>query len=412
VRTSPSSPPPVVPLFALLVAAFCLAAPLAAEAPREKASVATLPPMGAHSVWVPDRLTLHNVLFDGDSGEVLGMVDSPSLITPKTPLLVRSRNEIYSVDIAHSRGTRGERVDFVSVYDATTLSFKHEIVFPTQSGSSNTSQQYAELIGERFIGVFNQFPNTSVAIIDLVEQRFVEEIVITGCAGVYPIDAHRFASLCGDGTSIAIELDESGSYKQLSRSAPFFDVIEDPVAMSAGRSELRWTFVSFAGQVHTIDYSEATPTVAASWSLTDEADQSDRWRPGGLQYVAVHRKSGRLFVVMHQGGPGSHKDAGPEVWVWDMATQQRVSRFESPNLTAAFLGSFMGVTEDSFLHGVLNWVLPSGGIHTIAVSQDESPVLFVRNGMLGAVGVLDATNGNSLRSLTEAGLSGPTLRVP
>ncbi|MCP3984672.1 MAG: amine dehydrogenase [bacterium] len=411
-RTSSSPTPSMVGLLALMLAAFSLAAPLAAEAPREKASVATLPPMGNHSVWVPDRLTQHNLLFDGDSGEVLGMIDSPSLITPKTPLFVRSRNEIYSVDIAHSRGTRGERVDFVSVYDATTLAFKHEIVFPTQSGSSNTSQQYAELIGERFIGVFNQFPNTSVAVIDLVERRFVEEIVTTGCAGVYPIDAHRFAALCGNGTTVAIELDESGSFKQFSRSARFFDVVEDPVAMSAGRTGLRWTFVSFEGQAHTIDYSEGTPVVAASWSLTDEAERSNEWRPGGLQYVAVHGKSGRLFVVMHQGGAGSHKESGPEVWVWDMATQKRVGRFGSPNLTAAFLGSFMGVTEDSFVHDVLNWVLPSGGIHTIAVSQDESPLLFVRNGMLGAIGVLDATTGQSLRTLSEAGLAGPTLRVP
>ncbi|MCP5060177.1 MAG: hypothetical protein GY937_26045 [bacterium] len=411
-RTSSSSLTRAPGLLVLLLVAIGLAAPLAAETPREQASVATLSPIGEHSLWVPDRLIQHNILFDGDSGEVLGMVDSPSLITPKTPLLVRSRNEIYSVDIAYSRGTRGERVDFVSVYDATTLAFKHEIVFPTQSGSSNTSQYYAELIGERFIGVFNQFPNTSVAVIDLVERRFVEEIILTGCAGVYPIDAHRFASLCGDGTTVAIELEESGSFKQLTRSARFFDVVEDPVAMSAGRSGQRWTFISFAGQVHTLDYSEATPVAQPAWSLTDEAERKAEWRPGGLQYVAVHGMSGRLFVVMHQGGPGTHKDAGPEVWVWDLESQERIGRFESPNLTAAFLASFIGVAEDSFLYGVLNWALPSGGVHTIAVTQDESPLLFVRNGMLGAVGVLDATSGDSLRTLTETGLSGPTLRVP
>ena len=42
----------------------------------EHATVATLPEVGAHWVWVPDRLLEHSLLFDGDSGEVLGMIDS------------------------------------------------------------------------------------------------------------------------------------------------------------------------------------------------------------------------------------------------------------------------------------------------------------------------------------------------
>ncbi|HIG72603.1 MAG: amine dehydrogenase large subunit [Myxococcales bacterium] len=395
-----------------LIATICTANFVAADVPSEKAAVATLPPMGEHALWVPDRLAQHSVLFDGDSGEVLAVLDSPSLITPKTPLFLPSRNEIYSVDIAYSRGTRGERVDYVSVYDATTLGFKHEIVFPTRSGSSNTSQHYAELIGERFVGVFNQFPNTSVSIIDLLEQKFVEEIIITGCAGIYPIDAHRFASLCGDGSTLVVELDEAGHQKRITRGPKFFDVVEDAVTMSAGRRGLRWTFISFAGQVHTVDFSGPTPVVEAAWSLVDEASKMDGWRPGGLQFVALHSTSNRLFVVMHQGGDGSHKDAGPEIWVWDLSTHERIGRFDSPNMTAAFLAPMMGVDESSFTRNVLNWILPSEGVHTIAVTQDDNPLLFVRHGTLGVVGVLDSSTGDSLRTLTEAGLAGPTLRVP
>ena len=398
-------------MLGLLATAYA-ASSVAADVPRETAAVATLPPMGAHSLWVPDRLAQHSVLFDGDSGEVLGILDSPSLLTPKTPLFVASRNEIYSVDIAYSRGTRGERVDYVSVYDATSLDFKHEIVFPTRSGSSNTSQQYAELIGERFIGVFNQFPNTSVAIIDLLERKFVEEIVITGCAGIYPLDENRFASLCGDGSTLVVEIDEAGHQERITRGPKFFDVIEDAVTMSAGRRGLRWTFISFAGQVHTVDFSGSTPAPESAWSLVDDASKSDGWRPGGLQFVAIHSKSERLFVVMHQGGPGSHKDPGPQIWVWDLSTHERIGRFDPPNMTAAFLAPMMGVDEDSFMRDVMNWILPSEGIHTIAVTQDDNPLLFVRHGMLGAVGVLDASTGDSLRTLTEAGFAGPTLRVP
>ncbi len=381
-------------------------------APMETASVARLPALGPHWVWIPDRLIQHNMLYDGDTGEVLGMVDAPSLLTPKTPLVVPSRGEIYSVDIAHSRGLRGERIDFVSIYDLETLDYEAEIVFPTLAGSSNASLAYAELIGERFLAVFNQFPEVSVSIIDLVARRFVGAIPIGGCAGIFPVDAQRFASLCGDGTTLLVTLDAAGRKASFEQSERFFDVVSDPVFMAAGRDGQSWTFVSFAGEVTRVDYTGATPVAGEGWSMLAEADRHAKWRPGGLQHVALHAGSQRLYVVMHQGEAGSHKEAGPEIWVFDLATRTRVARIEVPNLTASFLASFMQVPVDGLAYSLMEWILPAGGAHTIAVSQDAAPLLFVRNGMLGSVGVVDALTGETLRFLTETGLTGPTLRVP
>ncbi len=60
-----------------------LSEPIDATEPIERASVEPLPEIGRHSVWVPDRLLQHSILFDGDSGEALGMIDSPTSLTPK-----------------------------------------------------------------------------------------------------------------------------------------------------------------------------------------------------------------------------------------------------------------------------------------------------------------------------------------
>ncbi len=384
---------------------------VSATDPIEKASVATLPESGDHWVWVPDRILQHSVLFDGDTGEALGMLDSTSTLTPKTPLFSRTRGEFYSVDTAYTRGNRGSRIDFVSIYDARTLGYEAEILLPTQTGQSNSSHAYAELLGDRFLATFNQFPNVSVSIVDLEQRRFVEEIVMTGCAGVFPVGPRRFAALCGDGTALRVDLDASGRKQSFSSSPKFFDAVTDPVAMSAGRDGTRWVFVSFSGQVHSVDFSTDPPTPTPGWSLLDDTLARAGWRPGGLQHVAVHEPTQRLYVVMHQGEAGSHKKPG-NIWVYDLNQKKRTDRFELPNLTAAFLIPFAKVEPAGFVSRLMRWTLPSPGVHTIAVSADASPVLFARNAELGAVAVLDALSGKTLRVIGEAGLAGPTLRVP
>jgi methylamine dehydrogenase heavy chain len=402
-------------IIAIAVAA-TLGAPLAidavAEPPLETASVETLPAPTAHWIWVPDRLLNHSMLFDGDSGEVLGMIDSAAQLTPKPPLLSRRRGEFYSADIAYSRGLRGERIDFVSIYDARTLSVSGEVMLPTRSAESNASLAYVELLGDRFVAVFNQFPNASVSIVDVASRSFVGAVAITGCAGIYPVSGTSFATLCGNGSAMLVQLDESGHKIAYVASEKFFDVVEDPVFMAAGRDGTRWTFVSFEGQVHTVEFAGNKAEASAGWSLLDAAERRDGWRPGGLQHVALHASTGRLFVGMHEGGPGTHKDAASEIWVWNLPEQKRLSKLELPNLTAAFLGPFLDLPKDSFIETLVGWVVPPGGVHALTVSQDDAPLLFVRNAQLGAVAVMDADTGETLRFLTEVGLAGPTLRVP
>lgn len=397
----------------ILVALVCSASIPSIAEPIEAESNAVLPPIGAHFVWVPDRLLEHSVLFDGDSGKMMAAVDSNNSLTPKPPLLARSRNEIYSVDIDYSRGRRGLRTDYVTIYDGRTLDVVGEIILPHPTATSNASIAHIALLDrDRFLLVFSHFPATLVTVVDLASREVAGEVSIAGCAGVYPVTDLRFATLCGDGSVMMVDLDDAGGLASVARSDRFFDVVEDPVSMAGGRIGRSWVFVSFAGLVHRVDLSGSRPIAEPPWSLATEAERQAGWRPGGLQQVALHRATKRLFVVMHQGGPGTHKDPGREIWALSLDAQQRTHRLETPNLTASFLRPMLRLERGGLGDRLLHWLIPDRGVHSIAITQDEDPVLFARSNELGIVAVLEPETGERLRNLEEAGLSGPTLGVP
>ena len=370
-----------------------------------------VPSDGGHRVWVTDRIWQHSALFDGDTGQVLGMIDAPSVtVTPKLPMHAHRRGEIYSADIAYSRGRRGDRVDFITIYDDRTLSVTGEIVLPTRTSDANTSLAYAALLdGERFLATFNQFPFASVSIADLEHRLFASQVEITGCAGIFPTGERSFATLCGDGTTALVKLDDTGRGRVATQSPRFFDPVEDPVSMAAVRWGTRWVFVSFEGHAHVVDFASDPPTVEPRWSLLSDADRAERWRVGGLQYLALHAASGRLYAIVHQGERGSHKAPGPEVWAFDLAKHQRLARYALPNFMAAYAAPQFGVQRGGIFHRLLQSFTPSDGAHSLVVTQDAAPVLFVRNAEVGVIAVLDASTGEHLRNLEEAGIAGPTM---
>ncbi|MGB5811189.1 MAG: amine dehydrogenase large subunit [Polyangiales bacterium] len=382
--------------------------------PDAPGQVATLPDaVGDHWVWVPDRALRRSVLFDGDSGDMLGLIDSGMSITPKAPQWSKKRGEIYSVDTIYTRGHHGERQDFVFIYDARTLDVKGEISIPPRSADTSTGVSLLGMLdGERFLVVLNHAPGSSVSVVDLEARAFVEEIQTAGCAGVYPAGDARFGMLCGDGTAITVTLNGAGALERIGRSDPFFDVIEDPVSEKGARDGARWLYTSFEGLLHTVDYAGDAPVVLPSWSLFDDDQRRRGWRAGGGQYLAYHPPSKRLYVIVHEGGPGSHKDPGSEVWVYDTVAQQRVATFSMPNELVAFIRPQIGFEAGGFTEWLLSKVLPNLGVHSVAVTQDDAPLLFVRHADLGAVGVLDAQTGAHLRDLDEVGLSGILLVVP
>lgn len=394
---------------------FALTLHAEAELPPEKVGqVMQLPKAaGDHWVWVPDRLFRHSVLFDGDSGRMLGSIDSGPQITPKTPLWSRARNEIYNVDTIYSRGHRGERHDFVVVYDSHTLDVKGEVEIPAKAADTGPGIALVGMLdGDRFIIVLNQSPGASVSVVDVEARRMVAEIQTAGCAGVYPAGPTRFGMLCGDGTAITVHLKNDGELDRIARSASFFDAVDDPITEKGVRGGSSWWFASFEGLLHEVNFEGDSPAPKAPWPLFTGDEIEDEWRIGGAQHLAYHRGTKRLYSIVHQGGPGSHKDPGVEIWVYDVLAKKKVEAFSAPNLIAAFLGPQAGFDPGGTVGKILNFVLPNMGVHCVAVTQDDQPLLFVRHADLGAVGVLDALSGEHLRDIEEAGLSGMLLVVP
>src|SRR5262245_55266131 len=369
--------------------------------------------MGAHWVWASDSVLKRSALFDADSGRMLGMVNGGEGVAPLHPHVSRERGEVYVVETVYSRGHRGERTDLVTIYDAVTLAVRGEVVIPPRRADNGNGVAIAALLdGDRFLVVLNQNPGTSVSVVDLESRSLAAEIATPGCALVLPVGPRRFGMLCGNGSAEVLTLDEAGREAARARSEPFFDATNDPLTEKGVRDGARWHFASFEGFLQSIDFAGEWPAAEARWSLFTDTERAEGWRIGGLQHLAFHASSGRLYSAVHQGEAGSHKQAGPEVWVYDLAKQVRVQRIEMENLTAAFLRPRMGIEAGSLVDRVLRTLLPNPGADALAVTRDGAPLLLAGQRESGAVGVYDATTGVHLRDLEETGIGGGLLVVP
>ena len=339
---------------------------------------------GPHWMWVNDVVFHHMAdgkafLVDGDAGTMRGMLSTGfgfnGVVVP------RNRSAILSPEVYFSRGTRGTRTDVVTVYDPRKLAPVAEIGIPPKRGSHMPMTASAALTDDdRFLVIYNFTPAQTVSVVDVKARKFVGEIDIAGCALVYPTGPRSFFSLCGDGTAVAVRLDDAGKAAGKTRTAKLFDAVKDPVTEKGVRRGDTWYFVSFTGDVVPVQTTGGTTKAGARWSLLDAADRKASWRPGGMQHLSVHAASGRLYSLMHVGGEWSHKDPGTEVWVYDLASRKRQGRFAL-----------------------------EGPATSINITQDANPVLFAI--FIGApkVDVYDPKGGKLLRSIGEIGFTPTTL---
>jgi methylamine dehydrogenase heavy chain len=218
--------------------------------------------------------------------------------------------------------------------------------------------------------------------------------------------------LCGDGSALAVTLDDAGREAGRARSAVFFDATKDPLTEKGVRaSGGSWLFASFEGFLHAVDFAPETPAAEKPTSLFTDAQRAEGWRIGGMQHLAYHAKTQQLYSVVHRGEAGSHKDAGPEVWVYEVG-KGVLRTIEVENLTVAFLRPQIGIEAGGVADWLLRRALPNPGGDSIAVTQDDAPLLFVGERESGAVGVYDARTGKHLRDLEETGIGGGLLVVP
>jgi methylamine dehydrogenase heavy chain len=372
-----------------------------------------------HWFWLSDILLHRTALFDADTGSLLGTISSGSAGVGFVifPLFSPDHREIYLAESYFSRGVRGERTDVVTVYDASTLAPLHEISIPPQRAEYFPGNAAGALSDDgRFLAVFNLTPMTSLSIVDVRARRFTGEVPTPGCSLVFAGGPRRFFMLCANGGALSVTLDDEGRAAQVERTAPFFDPQADPITEKAVRRGNEWFFVSFEGLIHPVDVGGTALTPGEPWSLLDAEDRSGSWRVGGAQHLAIHRASGRLYALVHQGGPDTHKDPGSEIWVYDLGSRRRVQRIPALHPVASFVGLQMGGDQRGTTARLLRWVLekttPHTGVDAILVTQDEQPVLVAASAMPPAVTIHDALTGEVRREIPEVGIALSLLFAP
>jgi methylamine dehydrogenase heavy chain len=324
-------------------------APLPAETiPKVESLPAKYPTTWSFLNYAGDRIELRNV--GSDSRDVKGQLQAHD---SATLLVADKRPELYVADTVWSRGSRGTRTDFITIYDTQTLNPIDEIVLPGAKRALITAME--GLINftddQRMALVFNFTPASSVTVVDLVKRQVLGEIQIPGCSLVYPSGNRGFATLCSSGTLLSVRLDANGAVAGRSESKAFNPLDTDPLfTASAVVGGVRY-FPSLHGRIQPIDLRGDDAKILPDWPLVPAGDEAGHWRPSGWQIVAGEEQK-LLYVLMQPDAhEGTHKDPATEVWVYNTATKTRIRR-----LRLVRAGSSISLT-----HGVPQLLLVQAG---------------------------------------------------
>jgi methylamine dehydrogenase heavy chain len=317
-------------------ASLCLALALTGSAaavppplPAEHLEVAHLPPMNPHWVFIVDEALFNEVdarifVYDGDHHRHLGQIDAGYY--PGFAMSPDRKTTAVSATY-WSRGWHGTRTDVVEFTDNATLAFQGEVVLPAkrmQGPPTPFNLGYSP--DQRFVYASNLSPAASFTVVDVAKHEVAAEIDTDGCVLVIPTGPRHVSSLCENGRILTVTLGEDGREAARSLSTPFFNADRDPIFVQGIPTAHDVLFLSFLGDVYPVTFAAGTPRFGATWPLVTPAERG-KWRPGGNQMGAISRTLARLYVPMHVGGEGSHKQGGTEIWVFDTDSHQRVARW-------------------------------------------------------------------------------------
>ena len=360
----------------VMISVVCFSFPLMAEIAVEPAESLTLP-SSYPSSWIfahsGDELVILDVAAASHNYKgVLQAAHFANFVESK------HRNELYVAETVYSRGTHGVRTDLITIYDKVNISPRAEIILPDnkrgllipQKGSFQLTRD------EQFALVFNFTPAASVLIVNMDKRQIVNEVPMPGCFMIYPSGERGFSSLCSNGALASFQLDEKGQLIGERVSKSFNDIDVDPLFMKSTTIAGITYFPSFKGRLQAIDMKTDKTKVLKSWSLLDEKDRAESWRPSGLQLISSD-SAGRLYVLMRKNAiDGNHELGGEEVWVFDVTTKKRIARIP----------------------------LKKPG-RSIEVTQGEQPYLAVTN-TEGVMNVYYGRSGHFIRSINFGGYGG------
>jgi methylamine dehydrogenase heavy chain len=298
--------------------------PLPAETiPKVETLPQKYPNTWAFLNYAGDRIELRNVGSDSrDVKAELQAHDSATL------LVAEQRPELYVIDTVWSRGARGVRTDFITIYDKQTLNVAGEIVLPGGKRALITAMEglTAFTDDQRMELVFNFTPASSVTVVDLVKRRVLGDVEIPGCTLVYPTGSRGFSTLCASGTLLSVRLDAAGAVAGRAETTAFNPLDTDPLfTASALVGGIRY-FPSLHGRVQPVDMRTDDVKVLPDWPLVTAAEAAASWRPSGWQLLTSD-ESKLLYVLMQPNAhEGTHKDPATEVWVYNVVSKSRVKR--------------------------------------------------------------------------------------
>ena len=297
-----------------------------AQVPPEEIGMETMPAHGTN--WFIAKSGNGARIFNAETGEMLGTISLSNRTPAVAPYL--PRGEFYAAESYYSRGVHGERTDLVAIYDYANLSPIAEIEIPNHMARLGVRNHLGLLGNGRHLAVLNMNPGYSVSIVDVVDHEFIYEMSTPGCAIILPVAENDFLLICGDGALQLSQLDISGFEENRVRSEVFFNVQEDPVFDRTARTADGWLLITHAGVIFEVGADGGEINIGEGWSIV--AEDESGWRPGGGEFLDVHRANGLLYVAMHEGPVDTHHDPGEEIWVIDLAGQRRVHRLEVEDL--------------------------------------------------------------------------------
>jgi methylamine dehydrogenase heavy chain len=329
--------------------------PVAAPPPpiaTEHLEVTHLPAMNAHWAFLFDyaensEIDARVFVYDADHFRQLGQIDAGYY----PGFAISPDKKMSAVATTYwSRGWHGTRADVLELTDNSTLAQTREIVLPSRRMQGPpTAFDISYSPDQRFLFVADLTPAASLTVVDLNKGAPVADIDTDGCVLVIPSGPRRVSSLCESGRLLSINVGEDGHETSRSLSAQFFNVDRDPIFVQGIPTGNQVRFISFLGDVYTVTFGAGEPRFDAPWPLVSAAERG-KWRPGANQF-AFQPHLARLYVPMHVGREGSHKEPGSEIWVFDTDRHVRVAR----------------------------WVVDRkryGGVIAVQASQDADPVLY------------------------------------
>ena len=306
----------------MLVASLVFVSGALAQVLPEEITMETMPEHGTN--WFIVKSGNGARIFSAETGEMFGTISLSNRTPAVAPYL--PRGEFYAAESYYSRGVHGGRTDIVAIYDYANLNPVAEIEIPNHMARLPVRAHLGLLGNGRHLAVLNMNPGYSVSIVDVVDREFVYEMSTPGCAIILPVAENDFLLICGDGTLQLSQLDISGFEENRVRSEVFFNVQEDAVFDRAARTADGWLLITHAGVIFEVSTDDDEIDISEGWSIVGE-DESG-WRPGGFEFLDVHRDSGLLYVAMHEGPVDTHHEPGDEIWVIDLAGQRRAHRLE------------------------------------------------------------------------------------